>query len=118
MAPARPMACVFPCRTFLPLVLDLADSLVWCNSLGAAEAHYRMALTERPDDATAAFNLGVCLEDLGRLTQAIEIYQKAIAIEPDFPDPYYNVARLLERTGNHVAAIRHLKTFKKLTEER
>ena len=98
--------------------LNIGRLLHEVGKLGAAEAHYRMALTERPDDATAAFNLGVCLEDLGRLTQAIEIYQKAIAIEPDFPDPYYNVARLLERTGNHVAAIRHLKTFKKLTEER
>jgi tetratricopeptide (TPR) repeat protein len=88
------------------------------GKLHAAEAHYRLALVERPDDATAAFNLGVCLEDLGRLTQAIEVYQRAIAIEPDFPDPYYNVARLLERTGNHVAAIRNLKIFKKLTEER
>jgi len=98
--------------------LNIGRLLHEVGKLAAAEAHYRMALKERPDDATAAFNLGVCLEDLGRLTQAIEIYQKAIAIEPDFPDPYYNVARLLERTGNHLAAIRHLKTFKKLTKER
>jgi tetratricopeptide (TPR) repeat protein len=97
--------------------LNIGRLLHEAGKLGAAEAHYRTALKERPDDATAAFNLGVCLEDLGRVKQAIEIYQKAIAIEPDFPDPYYNVARLFERAGNHVAAIHHLKIFKRLTEE-
>jgi tetratricopeptide (TPR) repeat protein len=98
--------------------LNLGRLLHEAGLLPAAEAHYRMALAARPDDATAAFNLGVCLEDQGRIDQAVDAYQKAIAIEPSFPDPYYNVARLLERSGNQVAALRHLKTYRKLTEDR
>jgi len=98
--------------------LNLGRLLHEAGLLPAAESHYRMALGVRPDDATAAFNLGVCLEDQGRIDQAVEAYQRAIAIEPSFPDPYYNVARLLERSGNQVAALRHLKTYRKLTEDR
>ena len=54
---------------------------------------------------------------LERFDAAAEAYHKAIGIEPTFPDPYYNLARLLERKGNQVAALRHLKTYRKLTEE-
>lgn len=96
--------------------LNIGRLLHESGQLNAAEAHYRMALDLRPDDATAAFNLGVCLEDLERFDAAAEAYQKAIDIEPTFPDPFYNLARLLERKGNQVAALKHLKTYRKLTE--
>ena len=41
------------------------------------------ALALRPDDATAAFNLGVALEDLRRLPEALLAYQQAVRLDPD-----------------------------------
>ena len=81
-----------------------------------AERHYRLALRENPDHATAAFNLGIALEDLDRPADAIEAYRAALATDPRLADAHYNVARLYERVGKKAAALRHLGTYKRLTE--
>jgi tetratricopeptide (TPR) repeat protein len=73
----------------------------------AAEAHYRHALA-------AAFNLGVALEDLGRLQDALEAYDQAIANDARFADAHYNAARIEERLGDQPAALRHWSSYRKL----
>jgi len=83
--------------------------------LEAAESHYKMALTERSDDATALFNLAVCLEDQHRYDEAIALYERSIRSRPESPDPHYNLARLYERLGNAPAAFRHLRIYRRLS---
>jgi tetratricopeptide (TPR) repeat protein len=83
----------------------------------AAEKHYRMALAERPDDSTAWFNLAVVLEDLGRRGEAITAYQDTIRVDPEYADAFFNLARLLEQIGDSKAALRYLKTYRRLTED-
>jgi len=96
-------------------MVNLGRLLHEAGELRAAEAHYRLALGARPGDATAAFNLGVVLEDLGRASDAVHAYESAIAANPGAADAHYNLARLYERTGKRTAALRHLKTYRKLT---
>jgi tetratricopeptide (TPR) repeat protein len=81
----------------------------------AALLAYERALTLRPNDALAAFNLGVALEDTGRLEDAAAAYQRAIDADPRAADAHYNLAGVFERLGDRAAALRHLKTYKKLT---
>ncbi len=81
----------------------------------AAEKHYREALEIDPEHETAAFNLGVALEDLGRLRDAIEAYQRALELDPQNADAHFNLAGLYERRGEKAAALRHLKTCRRLT---
>jgi tetratricopeptide (TPR) repeat protein len=81
----------------------------------AALQAYETALTLRPDDAVAAFNLGVALEDAERLDEAAAAYQRAIAADPRAADAHYNLAGVCERLGDRAAALRHLRTYKKLT---
>ncbi|MGZ3429505.1 MAG: tetratricopeptide repeat protein [Polyangia bacterium] len=81
----------------------------------AALQSYQTALTLRPDDARAAFNLGVVLEDVERLDDAAAAYQRAIDADPRAADAHYNLAGVFERLGDRAAALRHLKTYKKLT---
>jgi tetratricopeptide (TPR) repeat protein len=83
-----------------------------------AERHYRLALRENPDHATAAFNLGIALEDLDRPADAIEAYRAALAAEPGLADAHYNIGRLYDRVGKRAAALRHLGTYKRLTDLR
>ena len=80
-----------------------------------AVAHYRLALASRPGDATAAFNLGVALEDLKKDQEAASAYEQALSADPRYADAYFNLARLLERTGKPAAAFRLLKTYRALT---
>ena len=75
----------------------------------AAEKHYRAALKADPRHETAAFNLGVALEDLGRISEAIEAYRLAIDLDPENADAHYNIAGMYERRGDKAAALRHLK---------
>jgi tetratricopeptide (TPR) repeat protein len=81
----------------------------------AALQAYETALTLRPGDPLAAFNLGVALEDAGRLDDAAGAYQRAIDADPRAADAHYNLAGVFERLGDRAAALRHLKTYKKLT---
>jgi len=75
----------------------------------AAEKHYRAALKADPEHETAAFNLGVALEDLGRMREAVEAYELALALDPENTDAHYNLAGLYERRGDKATALRHLK---------
>lgn len=81
---------------------------------GSAMIHYQLALGARPGDAIAAFNLATALEDLGRGAEAIQAYLQAISADPECADAYFNVARLYERDGDERAAIRYLKTYRRL----
>jgi tetratricopeptide (TPR) repeat protein len=83
----------------------------------AAEPHYRAAIKSEPDSAIAWFNLGVALEDLGKLKDAVEAYRRAISLDPGNADAHYNLSGILERRGDKPAALRHLKTYRKLTHE-
>jgi tetratricopeptide (TPR) repeat protein len=83
-----------------------------------AEAHYRRALSIRPDDATATFNLGVALEDQGQVASALEAYERAVLLNDNNADAHYNAARLYEKTGEYTAAVRHLRAYRRLIQNR
>jgi tetratricopeptide (TPR) repeat protein len=85
------------------------------GSLEAAAKLYARALEASGGDrATAAFNLGVVLEDLGRDGDAGTAYRRALEADPAFADAHYNLSRLLERQGDAVSALRHLKSYRAL----
>ncbi|MCC7548814.1 MAG: tetratricopeptide repeat protein [Burkholderiales bacterium] len=60
------------------------------------------------------FNLGVLLEDLGRVDEAAAEYRAALRSQSGFADCHYNLALLCESTGNKLGAIRHLREYRRL----
>ncbi len=80
-----------------------------------AEMHYRAALAAGPH-ATAAYNLGIVLEDRRRTREAVAAYRVALKADPRFADAHYNLARLYEQMGDEAAALRHLKSYRSLTQ--
>lgn len=79
-----------------------------------AELVYRRALQECGADAVLLFNLGVVLEDLGKLDEAINAYQSAITEDPTLADGHFNLARLYEAQGKEQHALRHLGQYRRL----
>jgi tetratricopeptide (TPR) repeat protein len=97
-------------------LINLGRLLQEDGELEAAVVHYRRALQAAGGNAPpAAFNLGLALEDLGRERAAMDAYHAALAADAAFADAHYNLARLYERTGDRVSALRHLKSYRALT---
>ena len=44
-------------------------------------------------------NMGIALQDQGKLEEAIEAYNKALAIKPDYADAYNNMGNALQDQG-------------------
>lgn len=95
--------------------VNLGRLLHEAGDVRRAQVHYQSALAACPDDATAAYNLGVALEDLGRAEEAAQAYEAAVAADPAQADAHFNAARVYEGLGRRAAALRHLRTYKKLT---
>jgi tetratricopeptide (TPR) repeat protein len=110
-------------RRALELDSTLADAQVNLGRLlheagdarGAA-GHYRKAIELRPDNVIALFNLGVALTDLRMPDEAILAYRTALAADPSCADAHYNLAHLYELRGDAAAALRHLRTYRKLVQ--
>lgn len=102
--------------------LNLGRLLHERGAVEEAESHYRQVV-ESPADpapeaavrATAAFNLGVALQDRGLPAEAIEAYEKALALDPGMADAHYNLAIVHEALGQGATALRHLKRYRDLT---
>ena len=57
----------------------------------------------------------MALEDLGRIPEALCAYEDALKVGPDNADAHFNAAALAERLGEAATALRHLRTYRKLT---
>jgi tetratricopeptide (TPR) repeat protein len=97
---------------------NLGRLLHEAGELEAAEGHYRRAIAAGAEGLTATFNLGVVLGDLDRADEAVATYQRVLAEDPDYADAHYNLARIYERLGRGVAAVRHLRIYRRLIKAR
>jgi hypothetical protein len=79
-----------------------------------AEIVYRRGIQECGANPVLFFNLGVVLEDLGKIDDAIDSYQAALSEDPNMADGHFNLARLYEAQGKEQHAIRHLGQYRRL----
>jgi tetratricopeptide (TPR) repeat protein len=91
--------------------INLGRLLHEAGRLGEAEAIYRGAAQR---EALLTFNLAVLLEDLGREPDAIKAYRETLAMDPDFADAHFNIARLYERAQDPQASLRHLLAYRRM----
>lgn len=62
-----------------------------------AAAHYKQALTQRPDDPRAQTNLGVALFLMGDLENSRPLFESATKKEPELAEAWYDLGRLFQR---------------------
>jgi protein O-mannosyl-transferase len=73
----------------------------WKNSVTL----FQYALAVTTDNDVARDNLGVALEQQGRLAEAAEQYRAAARLEPDRFQGHHNLASALDRLGRHAEAL-------------
>ena len=95
--------------------INLGRLLHILGRLDEAERVYRSAGQAEP---LLLFNLAVLLEDLDREPDAIAAYREALALDPEFADAHFNLARLYERSRDAKASLRHLLAYRRMTDDR
>ena len=82
-----------------PAHYDLATLLVEAGATAEAVGEFRAALALMPGSVDVLNNLGIALGSLGRLDEAIESFERALSVRPDFPPARQNLAaaRQLQR---------------------
>jgi tetratricopeptide (TPR) repeat protein len=94
--------------------LNLGILLRTRGELTDAEAFFREALTYDDGFARAHYQLGVVLEQTERTDAALKALDRAVSIDPAFPEPHYALARIYRRQGRVAQADAALATFQRL----
>lgn len=75
------------------------------NKWDAAERFYRKALDLKPDDAWVLNSIGAMYTEQKKYDEAVEWFDKSIAANPKFANPYYGRAHAFVGGGKPEAAI-------------
>jgi len=67
-----------------------------------------------PDYYEARFNLGCSYEKLRDMPRAVEAYEAAMAINPEAPPAYHNLARMYYIAGRYEEAVEKLERLDEL----
>ncbi|HEX7121000.1 MAG TPA: tetratricopeptide repeat protein [Gemmatimonadaceae bacterium] len=77
----------------------------------SALTSYRLALREKPDDATVLQNMAIAFTKLNQHEEAVKCYRRALEIEPNLSGALYGLAFLLLRRGDKEGALGLLERF-------
>lgn len=89
-------------------------SVVWRNKQGEAECPGDLCPQECDERCPIWVNsIALQMLQMGRYDQAIELYQKSLAIDPNIPETYNNMAMAYGMSNNHREAY---NSFKKAVE--
>lgn len=88
-------------QAFRRAVKEDEDQFGYCLGVSLiALGQYEQALllvqaaTQHHPDAESWFQVGLCQEKLGNVMAAVEAYETAIALDPDYPHPRFNLGGL------------------------
>lgn len=82
------------------------------GNLKQARRHYKLALESAPAHQLANYNMGTIYDELDEFETARDFYLRATEI----PDAHYNLARLFEVRGDELAALRHMREYRRLLD--
>ncbi len=79
-----------------------------------AEDSFLSAYDLNPDDSEALVGMAQTFENVEKWRRAEKFYKELIVLEPDNPDHYKGMARVLIKQGDHDAATRYYEKSKKV----
>ena len=79
------------------------------KKLAEALAEFKIEVSANPDEFLGNYYLGVVYNFQRQWELALPVLQKASAIQPDNPDPYFQLGQTYQELNNHQLAIEVLK---------
>jgi tetratricopeptide (TPR) repeat protein len=83
--------------------------------LPEAEAVYDAGQRACPGDPLLLYNFALLREDQSRWEQAIDLYMRALELDPTLSEAHYNLALVYEAQRRQKDALRHFSAYRKLT---
>jgi tetratricopeptide (TPR) repeat protein len=87
------------------------------KSFERAAAAASEAVRLKPDHVKALNNWGNALRALGRNDEAMDKYDRAIQLDPTYPDPHYEKGAALASQGKHSQAVESYRRFLELADQ-
>lgn len=87
--------------------LKLAAQHQKAGRLQQAESVLRQVLQQRPNDTEALHQLALLAYQVGNLTVAVQLIERALAVNPNVPIYQANIAEMFRRLGQPQKAIAH-----------
>jgi len=84
------------------------------GNLEEAEYNFTNALDENPDDVEAVMGMAQVFENAEKWRKAEKFYRELIAVDPDNPDHYRGMSRVLLQQGEPDESLRYLEKAKRL----
>ncbi len=94
--------------------VEQAETAMQHDDFAGAEALLQKAVTAKPGDYRAWFDLGYVYNATNRIPEATEAYRKAVAAKPDVFESNLNLGMLLARQGATAEAATYLKAATQL----
>ncbi len=94
--------------------VDQAETAMQHSDFTTAESLLQKAVTAKPNDYRAWFDLGYVYNATQRRPQAIDAYRKSVAAKPDVFESNLNLGILLAGQGDKVEAAKYLKAATQL----
>src|SRR2546422_1390629 len=103
--------CALPISETFPLQEAYARGLIEAGREADAYAQYQKILGHWPRNTDALVNYGLLAQRRGHGDEAIDSWQRAIAIEPGQANAQMYLAQALDRRGEAQAAARHYRAY-------
>ena len=97
--------------SYYPAHLQLAYLALEKGDTAAVTNEMDLAVQIKPDDAGIRFAYGYSLGSLNRLKEAEPQLRKAIELDPDFAQPHFVLADVLQGSGRRAEALKEFETF-------
>ncbi|UCH94240.1 MAG: tetratricopeptide repeat protein [Candidatus Aminicenantes bacterium] len=99
------------------LYASIGDTYMRQNKFKLAEEYFKKSIDIDPADHALAYNVAEILFAAGKTNEAINYYQLAIKIKPDWPKSYMQLGYAYLNKGDTKAAIQSLKKFVELAPD-
>ncbi|MEM7406751.1 MAG: sulfotransferase [Pseudomonadota bacterium] len=91
------------------VAIDVGTAARLIGDVELAYTCFQRGLGTYPNDPVLANNLGSCLVDLGRMSEAEAFLRKAVEVDPNQADAWYNLARVRRYTPDDEPTIARLE---------